>query len=208
MTDYVLVGGGGLAREIHDWFVPGFAATGDRFVGFLADGDGQERTACRELPHLGPIEGHRPDASQRLVMAIGSPVGKEVAARRLLAAGGVFASLLHPSAWISGSARIGMGVVVAVFADVSADAVLGDFTMLNGYASAGHDAVVGDFSTLSGYVDLTGGVSTGRGCFFGSGSRVLPGLVLGHGCTVGAGAVVMRSVPDGATAYAAPARLL
>jgi hypothetical protein len=34
MTDYVLVGGGAFAREIHDWFAPGLSGD-DRFVGYL-----------------------------------------------------------------------------------------------------------------------------------------------------------------------------
>jgi hypothetical protein len=33
MTDYVLVGGGAFAREIHDWFAPGLPRD-DRFVGY------------------------------------------------------------------------------------------------------------------------------------------------------------------------------
>jgi acetyltransferase-like isoleucine patch superfamily enzyme len=53
-----------------------------------------------------------------------------------------------------------------------------------------------------------GGVRSGRACMFGSAARVLPRLSVGDNCVIGAGAVVVRSVPDNTTMYAAPARKL
>jgi sugar O-acyltransferase (sialic acid O-acetyltransferase NeuD family) len=212
MTDHVLVGGGAFARELLDWFGPALLEQGHCVVGCLDDGDDPSAARAGRLPHLGSIAGHAPDPNRRLVMAVASPAGK----RAVLAAMGLspevarplFATLAHPRAWVSASARLGAGCIVGPFADISADAVLDDFVTLNAYASAGHDVAVGAFTTLSGYVDLTGGVQVGEGAFFGSGARVLPGLNIGRGCTVGAGAVVVRPAPDGATLYAAPARRL
>ena len=39
MTDYILVGGGGLAREVLDWFAPTLEGSGSGFVGYIDDGD-------------------------------------------------------------------------------------------------------------------------------------------------------------------------
>src|SRR5581483_7371675 len=86
MTDYVLVGGGGLAREILDWFAPSLAGSGSRFIGFLHDGDDDPMAPFgRRLPHLGPIDAHRAREGQQLVMAIGAPGGKLKVAERLAA---------------------------------------------------------------------------------------------------------------------------
>lgn len=206
MTDYVLVGGGGFGRELYDWFTPGLTARGDRFVGYLDDNEAPMAPFGRTLPQLGPITGGKPDPAHRLVMAIGDPAGKATVAQAL----GVdrFATLAHPSAWVSASAKLGRGCVIGPFADVSADARAGDFVGLNAYASIGHDAQVGDYSTLSGYVDLMGGVKVGARVLLGSGARVLPGLSIGDGCTIGAGAVMVRGAPADTTYYAAPARRL
>jgi sugar O-acyltransferase (sialic acid O-acetyltransferase NeuD family) len=207
MTDYVLVGGGAFAREILGWFTPDLPA-GDRFAGYLDDGGAPLRAAGYDLPQLGRIAGYRPEPSQRLVMALTDPAGKKAVAETLLAAGGEFATLIHPRAWVTNTAKIGKGVIIALFADISADATVGDFATVNGYSSVGHDAVLGAYSTLSGYVDLTGYVKVGAGCFFGTGARVLPRVSIGEGCTVGAGAVVVRTVTPHSTVYAAPARKL
>ena len=206
MTDYVLVGGGAFARELHDWFTPSFVAAGNRFTGYLDDGDEPMRGTGHDLPQLGTIAGYRPNPAHRLVMAVASPEGKQ----RVVAALGAerFASVVHPTAWVSASARVGQGVVIGVFADVSANAVVGDFATVNAYGSVGHDADLGDYATISSYVDLTGYAKVGRASFIGSGARLLPKVGVGERCTVGAGAVVVRSVGDGVTLYAAPARRL
>jgi sugar O-acyltransferase (sialic acid O-acetyltransferase NeuD family) len=206
MTDYVLVGGGAFAREIHDWFAPGLPGD-DRFVGYLDDGDRPMAAFGRDLPQLGDTKAYGLAPNQRLVMGVGDPAGKVALAARL---GGsdAFVTLIHPLAWVSASAKLGRGAVVGPFTDVSADSRAGDFLTLNAYSSLGHDVTVGDFVTLSGYVDLTGGVTVGARSFFGSGARVLPRLTIGADCMVGAGAVVVRGVEDGVTLYAAPARRL
>jgi sugar O-acyltransferase (sialic acid O-acetyltransferase NeuD family) len=208
MTDYVLVGGGGLARELLDWFAPSLEGSGSGFAGYLDDtGDAMAAFGSR-LPHLGAIEGYTPRPDQQLVMAIGSPAGKAAVAEKLKAAGAAFATLIHPTAWVSASARVDAGAVVGVYAHVSADAHAGEFVLVGAYAGIGHDASAGACCSLSGYVDLMGGVKSGQGCLFGSGCHVLPRVSIGERCTVGAGAVVVRNVPDGATVYAQPARTL
>ncbi len=208
MTDYVLVGGGGLARELLDWFTPSLREAGSGFVGYLDDtGDSMAAFGSR-LSHLGPIDGYRPKASEQLVMAIGSPAGKAAVAERLQAAGCTFATLIHPTAWVSASARVDAGAVVGLYAHVSADAQVGELALIGAYAGVGHDATAGAGSSFGGYVDLMGGVRSGRTCMFGSGCHVLPRVSIGDGCTIGAGAVVVRNVPDGATVYTQPARTL
>jgi sugar O-acyltransferase (sialic acid O-acetyltransferase NeuD family) len=206
MTDYVIVGGGGFGREVHDWFAPGLADRGDRFIGYLDDNDAPMARFGRTLPQLGPITGARADPAVRLVMAIGDPAGKMAVALALGA--DAFETLVHPTAWVSASARIGRGCLICPFADVSADTRAGDFVCLNGYASLGHDAEAGAYSTLSGYVDLMGGAKAGERTFFGSGARVLPGVSIGDDCRIGAGAVMVRNAPAGSTYYAMPARRL
>ena len=186
MTDYVLAGGGAFAREIADWFEPVLAGSGSRIVGYLDDGDAPMGAFGRKLPHLGPLApgGAAPGS---LILALTVPADKVAVVARLGAE--AFATLVHPGALISASAKLGSGVVVAPFAMVSADAVVGDFASVNAFSSVGHDVRLGDFSTLSCHVDLTGRVKVGREGFFGSGARVIPDVVIGDRCRIGAGAV-------------------
>jgi sugar O-acyltransferase (sialic acid O-acetyltransferase NeuD family) len=200
MSGLVLVGGGALAREILGWFGASHA-----FAGYLDDGDAPLAARGYDIPHLGPVASGA--GRSGLVMAIAAPAGKAAVAAALGGAA-AFRTLIHPTAVVSSSARLGSGTIAAPFSLVSADAVVGELVLINAYSSVGHDAVVGDGVTLSCHVDLTGRVQVGAGAFFGSGARVIPGLAVGDGATVGAGALVMRRVSPGATVYATPAKSL
>lgn len=208
MTDYVLVGGGAFAREVHDWFAPVFAGQGDRFAGYVDDNDQPMHAHGRDLPQLGTTDGYEPDPAHRLVMAVASPKGKQALAEKLIARGGQFASLIHPTTLVSASAQVGPGTVAVPYCIVSADVRTGAFATLNGFVSLGHDVALDDYVTLSGYVGLMGAVQVGARSFFGAGARVLPKVKIGADCTIGAGAIVMRRAPDGATYYAPPAKRL
>jgi acetyltransferase-like isoleucine patch superfamily enzyme len=51
-------------------------------------------------------------------------------------------------------------------------------------------------------------VVIGDDVWIGARAVILPGVQIGHGCVIGAGAVVTRSLPDGAIAAGAPARVI
>ncbi|MCE2575648.1 hypothetical protein [Komagataeibacter sp. FNDCR2] len=206
MTEYILVGGGGFARELYDWFTPSLTASGSRFIGYLDDGSAPMQAYGHTLPQLGRIVDYRPNPAHRLVMAVGSPAGKQ----KITGILGTqqFASLIHPTAWVSASACIETGAVIGVFADISANATVRQFATVNGYSSVGHDAELGPYATLSGYVDLTGNSKVGTASFIGSGARLLPHVHVGERCTVGAGSIVVRSTQNDVTMYAPPARRL
>jgi sugar O-acyltransferase (sialic acid O-acetyltransferase NeuD family) len=208
MTDYVLVGGGAFAREVHDWFAPVFAGQGDRFAGYIDDNDQPMSAYGRDLRQLGTTDGYQPTPQHRLVMAVAAPKGKQALAEKLTARGGQFASLIHPTTFVAASAQVGLGAVAVPYCIFSANTKTGAFATLNGFVSLGHDVVLDDYVTLSGYVGLMGAVEVGARTFFGAGARVLPKVKIGADCTIGAGAIVMRRAPDGATLYAPPAKRL
>lgn len=209
MDRLILLGCGAFARELINW-VDDLVDLGKsiRVSGFLDDNSQALDGFPYSVPYLGSIPNYVPQQGDQLLMAIGDPKAKKAIYEDLKAKGAVFASLIHPSAVIARTARLGEGVVVCPQAFVSADAVVGDLCAINGNASVGHDVRLGSFSTLSSHVDLTGWVQVDECVFFGSGARVLPKVKIGLGARIGAGAVVMRSVPTDAVMYALPAKRL
>lgn len=201
---FILAGAGAFGRELINWAED----CGTPFTAFLDSSAEALAGFGYALDYLGTPDDFQPRAGDLLVMAVGEPEAKRRLALQLKARGAQFARLVHPSAVVARSARLGEGVVVCPQALVSTDAVLGDFSVVNALSSVGHDVDLGAFSTLSCHVDLTGWVRVGEACFFGSGARVLPKVRIGAAARIGAGAIVMRSVPDGATMYAAPAKKL
>ncbi len=205
----VLVGGGAFARELLNW-VDDLVDLGKSIsvTGFLDENQTALQGFPYSVPYLGRISAFTPQPGDQLLMAIGDPDEKKLLFAEFKNKGATFATVIHPSAVIARSAKLGEGVVVCPQAFVSADAVIGDLCAVNGNASVGHDVRLGSFSTLSSHVDLTGWVQVEECAFFGSGARVLPKVKIGAGARIGAGAVVMRSVPACAVIYAPPAKRL
>jgi sugar O-acyltransferase (sialic acid O-acetyltransferase NeuD family) len=205
----ILVGCGAFARELINW-VDDLVDEGRSIPvsGFLDDNPSALSGFPYSIPCISSIESYIPEDGDQLLMAVGDPKAKKKLYADLKEKGAHFAQLIHPSAVIARTAKLGEGVVVCPQAFVSADAIVGEVCAINGNASVGHDVKLGGFSTLSAHVDLTGWVQVDECVFFGSGARVLPKVKIGAGARIGAGALVMRSVSADAVVYAPPSKRL
>ena len=143
----------------------------------------------------------------RFLVAVGDNTARARLVEELRAKGGRAVSVVHPSAVLAASARVGEGTLVGAGVVVNPAAVVGEQVILNTSSSVDHDCVVGDYVHLCPGVRLAGGVTVGAGTMVGLGSVVLPGVVIGEGCVVGAGSVVNRPLPPRVVAFGNPARV-
>jgi sugar O-acyltransferase (sialic acid O-acetyltransferase NeuD family) len=204
-----LVGAGGFGRELICWARDAEAAGRfPKISGYVDDTPFKLSGHGYEIPFLGSIKDFRPGEDQRLLLAVGDPNAKRDLAEMFLSRGAQFINLIHPTAVIASSAKLGTALIVCPHSLISADAVVGDFVTINTLSSVGHDVVVGKFTTLSAHVDVTGAVVVGERVFFGTGARTMPKITIGEGAVVGAGSLVLRSVEAGATMFAAAAKKL
>lgn len=112
----------------------------------------------------------------------------------------------HPRSWISHSACIGDGVVVAAMAAISANARIGDACIINTHASVDHDCQIGRGVHIAPGACLAGGVRIGEGAFIGAGAVVRDRIVVGANSIIGAGSVVIRDVADDVVVVGNPTR--
>ena len=188
----LIVGAGAHARAVADvaracgWSNAGFVGAAgalDGAAGVVGSDD--------DLPRLA--------ASRRFDGAIVG-VGNAALARRptLFARLGALRietpSLVHPSAVVSSSARIGAGSVVFPHVTIGADVVVGEDAVLYSGSIVEHDCRIGDHAYLAPGVILCGNVRVEHGAFLGAGAIVVPGVVIGKEATVPAGARVAADV--------------
>jgi sugar O-acyltransferase (sialic acid O-acetyltransferase NeuD family) len=126
----------------------------------------------------------------------------------LAAAGYELPVVVHPTAWLSPSAQLGVGSVVFAQAAIQAQAVIGTGAILNTGCSVDHDAQLGDGVHICPGARLAGEVQVGNRSWIGIGASVIQQIRIGVDVTVGAGAAVVRDLPDGVTAVGVPARVL
>jgi sugar O-acyltransferase (sialic acid O-acetyltransferase NeuD family) len=207
--DLVLVGAGGLGRET----AQAVSALPDRWrlLGFADDDPERHGTTVDGLPVLGGAEDVASSTGALLAICTASPrdqAGRTRVVRRLRLPPRRFATLVHPSAWVSPSSYIGPGSVVLAQVVLTASVRVGSHVAIMPHVTLTHDDQIEDFVTIASGVRLGGGVRVGFGAYLGAGALVREGLSIGAGAMVGMGAVVLQDVPPGEVWAGSPARRL
>lgn len=115
-------------------------------------------------------------------------------------------TLVHPTAYIHPSVKLGKGTVVFAGAIIQPDTVIGDHCIINTGVTVDHDCVIGDYAHLAPGVHLAGGVTIGEGAFLGIGSVAIPEITIGEWVQVGAGGVVVFDIPAQKKVMGVPAK--
>lgn len=116
-------------------------------------------------------------------------------------------AIIHASAVVSPSARIGAGVFIGPQAVVNARVEIERGAIINSGAIVEHDCVIGPFSHIAPRATLGGGAQVGSMSLIGIGAIVLPGIKIGSETILGAGALARENLPDAVTAFGIPARV-
>ena len=205
----LLVGGGGHAKVLIE-ILRDLMAAGSPYrpAGIL---DPQASGAVLGVPVLGGddrLESLRGEGIGDVFVALGSNGLRERVAARAVVAGYALPSLVHPSAVLLRSARIGAGVAVMPRAVIGADAQVEDLVIVNTGAVVEHDNQLGVAAHVAPGSALAGNVTLGRRSMIGVGASVRPGITIGDDVLVGAGSAVVADLPAAGRYGGVPARLL
>ncbi len=209
MTPLLIVGAGGFARETAE--LVRAAGSAWQLLGFLDDDPDLGGTTRSGVPVLGSTALLDDYPRARLVVCVGSPANP-FSRRQVVERLGVpverYATLVHPSASIGESVRIGAGTVVHAGCAFTADVEVGGHVAVMPNVVLTHDDVVGDYVTFGAGVLVAGGVRIDSGVYLGAGARIREQLEIGAWSLVGMGAVVTRDVPTGEVWAGVPAHRL
>jgi sugar O-acyltransferase (sialic acid O-acetyltransferase NeuD family) len=212
MRDLVLIGAGGTAADVLA-IVEAINARGPQYrcLGLLDDAPQLEGQTRYGLPILGPLSDGSRFGGAFFLDCLGSP--RSYPRREtLLAEKGIpaqrFETLVHPTAVIAGTCRIGVGCIIYPNVVLMANVTLGIHVTVLANSVMNHEVEVGDFSIVTSGVNLSGRVRVGRACYLGTGSAVIQDVQVGDGALVGMGSVVIDDVPAGAVVAGNPARPL
>lgn len=116
-------------------------------------------------------------------------------------------TVVHPTAIVASSAKLGAGAVVAAGAIVQPYATIGDFCILNTGSIVEHHSNIGDNTHIAPGAVVCGNVTVSAHSLVGANATLRQGVAVARETTIGAGAVVIANIDEpGQTWVGNPAR--
>ncbi len=201
----VIVGSGAVAAEITSFlYDTNFASDCNlELKGYLEyDYNIEKYYKHYELskPVLGDIDTYQIKDNDYFIVGIADISFRKKMIEKLENRNAKFINLIHPTAIISATAKIGMGNLINPYCIIGPEVVIGNYNILTSQSAISHDCVVGSNNFLATTI-LCGHVSIGDNNSFGIRASVIPNIVIGNNVVVQAGMTVDKNIPDGTTVF-------
>lgn len=136
---------------------------------------------------------------KRIINAVifnGKKHGRKEPYEMLKSIGFQFINVIHKSAIIEQSARIGEGNLIAAGAIIGSDAIISNNCIVNAGAIISHDCIIGDSSHIASGAVLGGNVKVGENTLIGQGVSIFKDINIGKNVVIHNGTHVFNDVPD------------
>ena len=117
-------------------------------------------------------------------------------------------TLIHPSAVVSRTAKIGKGCIVMPLAVINAAASVGDFCMVKSGAVVEYETKIGSFCNIATNSVCGASCNIGDNTQISIGATIRNSINICNDVTVGAGAVVIRDIRESGAYVGVPAKRL
>lgn len=120
-----------------------------------------------------------------------------------------FATIIHPTATISNTAKIGEGCLIGMNSVIEMDAKIADNVVIHSCVYVAHEVVVNKHSYITARVALAGEVIIGQCCFIGFNCSIRDGISIADETVVGCSANVVKNITESGHVFIGnPARML
>lgn len=204
MRNIVVVGNGGLAREIHAMIerinnvVPRW-----NFLGYVINDRVGEDVFCNDEKLLTINE------ELDVIIALGNAnLRKKIYEKLCKNANLSFPSIIDPSVLITGQVDIAEGTMICPGCVLTVDIKIGRFCLINIGSTIAHDDVLDDYVSINPGCNLSGNVNIGTGTEVGTGSQIVQKINIGRDVDIWAGSTVIKSIKDKCVVVGVPAKVI
>lgn len=198
----VLIGGGGFSYELGHML----SENGVEIVGIISKNKPQYNF---KYNYLGGDDCISRWIEIPMAIAIGNPILRGKLHEKIVSCGGSLFSFVHPTAYVSATAKLSEGVIIYPNSTVHAGVCLRDNVFVNSNVSISHETIVGINTIISPGSSIGGASIVGSECYIGLGSCILEGIKISNGVTIGGGAMVVRDCLSPNNTYVGiPAKLM
>ena len=204
MKEIIIIGSGGHGAELDDYiFYNNRKSENEQYkiIGYLDDNPDNYSSYSFSAPLIGGVKDHQVRNDIYYIMGIANLEYRQKFVEQYLGDGAKFLPLVHASAYISRSSKIGSGVIIGPNANLGPNVMIDDFSVINSRSSMGHDTIVGKFNFISPNVCFSGFTKVGNGNLFGINSATMPGINVGNNNKIMAGMVLDRDVGNDSVVF-------
>lgn len=126
----------------------------------------------------------------------------------LISLGRNIPTLIHPSSYVSPTARIGAGSIIYPMCNIDKDTVIGKGVLINNSVTLSHNNKIGDCCYIAPGVVTSGFVEIGCKTFAGTRSVIANDISIGENVIIGIGTVVTSGIRSNMSAIGNPMRTL
>ena len=197
MKDIVIIGAGGIGREVA-WIIEEINEVNPTWnvIGFVDENIEMHNKVLNEYKVLGNLEAlDKLEIKPYVVVAIANcSVKKDIVTR--LENKFNFATIVYPSVRVSKYVEVGQGSIIYPGVILTVNTKIGNHVIISGNCGIGHDTVIGDYSSILWGSCFSGYDIIGENSFIGVGTNIIQGINMGSGIIVQAGTVVMKDILD------------
>lgn len=207
MNPLILVGGGGHCKSVID-----VATSGGYFIHGILDLEENIGKKVLDWEIIGSDDSiiHLVEKFDFVVTA---GQIKESNLRRLLHekitnAGGRFATIVSPRAYVSKYASVGKGTAIMHHSTINAEVEVGFGCIINTMANIEHEVTIGNYTHISTGAMINGGCNIGQDCFIGSQAVLAQGVKVVNGSIISAGSFLKNDAEIPGIYFGNPAKRL
>jgi sugar O-acyltransferase (sialic acid O-acetyltransferase NeuD family) len=203
MKNLIIIGARGFGREIYN-----VALQTNQFnvKGFLDDKTDALDNFSNYPPILSSVEDYEIQDNDLFICALGDVVYKKIYIQKILAKGGKFTNIIHPTSIINSNTTLGIGFIICPFTYISNDVTIGNFVTIQTHSAIGHDVKIGDYSQINALTFFGGFSIIESGATINPSSNIAPGKRVGENSIVGLNSAVIKDIKPNCTAYGNPAK--
>jgi sugar O-acyltransferase (sialic acid O-acetyltransferase NeuD family) len=202
----IIIGDGGLAREVYDLAINCSSQEQNiKIKGFLSE-KSSNIESLGYPPIIGTVTNYDIEEGDVFFCGIGSVTLRKKCVEIIISKGGKFINLIHPTAVISPSVKLGFGVAIKSFCVISSNVTIGDYSFLQSSVIVGHDVIIGKYCQINSFSFFAGCAMIDDQVLVGAHSKFIQGAKAEELTTIGIGSLIIRKVKKNTTVFGTPAK--
>ena len=209
MKNLIIIGARGYGREVFNLALQCDGYNKDYLIKGFLDDKSDALVGFENYPEIiSNVENYEIQEDDVFTCALGSVKWKKHYAEIIMSLGGTFINLIHPTTIFNSNVKVGNGLIVFMYSNISNDCNIDDFVTIQGFVGIGHDSKIGKWSHLNAYSFMGGFAILEEEVCLNTRATVLPNVIVHKGAIVGAASLVIKNVKANTTVFGVPATIL